>query len=503
MGYFFLFFTHLTLLCIGTYLSFNQENNMGFSSTVTQSPSIKPSFNIGCLFDIPTGTPVLGMRGETITNGGVHPETGVTGEPNCAKTGNSLFQLFTLNERYPESDTTAFDTENTLPKFRLLQSARQCAPSLLYSPEEYEEKKEEWSLDEYSLKRVTLTGLDTYSGSGFWEAFKQYGMEREKNKEQKLTTPFMKSDNTPVEIFAPSFAFIDSISMLQPDNQLAVQVKGDAGSSDRNMESMQGARAKSQMIGEMPRLTARYGLYFFMTVHLGKQFSLDPRQPPKKQLSLLSSDVKMKGVPENFGFLVHNLWYLRSMKPLLNKGTRGPEYPRDASETNDDENVDLQYITCMNIRGKSGQSGVVFDILLSQTEGIQPALTEFHYIKENDRFGLGGNLQNYYLELMPDVKLSRTTVRSKLDESYELRTATRITADLLQIKKYWITLPEGLWCDPKTLYEDIKALGYDWNVLLNTRGYWTFNQYEHPIPFLSTMDLLNMRAGTYKPYWLK
>ena len=59
------------------------------------------------------------------------------------------------------------------------------------------------------------------------------------------------------------------------------------------MESMQGARAKSQMIGEMPRLTARYGLYFFMTVHLGKQFSLDPRQPPKKQLSLLSSDVKM------------------------------------------------------------------------------------------------------------------------------------------------------------------------------------------------------------------
>lgn len=475
---------------------------MGFSSTVVQTPSIKPNFNVGCLFDIPTGDWVIGLKGESIMNGGVHPETGITGEPNCAKTGNSLFQLFTIAERYPEIDVTAIDTENTLPKFRLSQSARQAAPSLLYTEEEFNELSESLHLDEYSLKRVTLTGLDAYSGSEFWEAFKQYGVKREKDKEQKLDTPFMGADKKPIRIYAPSFAFIDSISMLQPDNQLAVQDKGDAGSSDRNMESMQGGRAKSQMIGEMPRLTARYGLYFFMTVHLGKQFNLDPRQPPKKQLSLLSADVKMKGVPENFAFLVHNLWYLRSMKPLLNKGTKGPEYPRDSSETNDDENVDLQYITCMQIRGKSGQSGIVFDMILSQTEGIQPSLTEFHYIKENERFGLGGNLQNYYLELMPDVKLSRTTVRNKLDESYALRTATRITADLLQIKKFCVTIPDGLWCDPKTLYEDIKALGYDWGVLLNTRGYWTFDQYEHPIPFLSTMDLLNMRAGTYKPYWL-
>ena len=55
----------------------------------------------------------------------------------------------------------------------------------------------------------------------------------------------------------------------------------------------------------------------------------------------------------------------------------------------------------------------------------------------------------------------------------------------------------------KELDEDIKKLGYDWNVLLETRGYWTPNQYEHPIPFLSTVDLLKMRVGKYTPYWLK
>ena len=58
-------------------------------------------------------------------------------------------------------------------------------------------------------------------------------------------------------------------------------------------------------------------------------------------------------------------------------------------------------------------------------------------------------------------------------------------------------------CSPKELYEDIKKLGYDWNVLLNTRGYWTIDQYTNPVPYLSTVDLLRMRKGLYEPYWLK
>ena len=58
-------------------------------------------------------------------------------------------------------------------------------------------------------------------------------------------------------------------------------------------------------------------------------------------------------------------------------------------------------------------------------------------------------------------------------------------------------------CTPKELYEDIKKLGYDWNVLLDTRGYWTIDQYTNKVPFLSTVDLLKMRKGLYTPYFLK
>ena len=62
---------------------------------------------------------------------------------------------------------------------------------------------------------------------------------------------------------------------------------------------------------------------------------------------------------------------------------------------------------------------------------------------------------------------------------------------------------EDLMCTPKELYEDIKKLGYDWNELLDTRGYWTLDQYKNKVPFLSTVDLLKMRKGIYKPYFIK
>ncbi len=59
-----------------------------------------------------------------------------------------------------------------------------------------------------------------------------------------------------------------------------------------------------------------------------------------------------------------------------------------------------------------------------------------------------------------------------------------------------------LYCTPQELYDDLKAKGFDWDVLLNTRGYWTYLDDPNPLPFLSTMDLLRMRTGEYFPYWM-
>jgi hypothetical protein len=166
--------------------------------------------------------------------------------------------------------------------------------------------------------------------------------------------------------------------------------------------------------------------------------------------------------------------------------------------------TDLFLVTLVQLRSKTGPSGLIVQQIVSQQEGVLPSLTEFHYVKNNDRFGLGGNVQNYYLELVPEVKLSRTTVRGKLDSNPLLRRAMTVTAEMCQMTYLWHDLEEGLMCTPKELYDDLIKLGYNWNILLNTRGWWTNNNdsSKHELPFISTMDLLRMRKGLYHPYWL-
>ncbi|MOA43358.1 hypothetical protein D3C78_1655000 [compost metagenome] len=48
-------------------------------------------------------------------------------------------------------------------------------------------------------------------------------------------------------------------------------------------------------------------------------------------------------------------------------------------------------------------------------------------------------------------------------------------------------------------------MGYDWEMILTkTRGFWMCEEDEHMSDkkFLSTYDLLRMRVGEYKPYWM-
>lgn len=87
-------------------------------------------------------------------------------------------------------------------------------------------------------------------------------------------------------------------------------------------------------------------------------------------------------------------------------------------------------------------------------------------------------------------------MRKKIKESHQLRTALRLQAEILQMMLLWKNI-EGYWCTPKELYDDIKAMG-DWNILLNTRYWWTFKEEEHLTKRneLTIMDLFMMRKGS-------
>jgi hypothetical protein len=195
-------------------------------------------------------------------------------------------------------------------------------------------------------------------------------------------------------------------------------------------------------------------------------------------------------------------------KALTVQGTEEPLYP---NEYRDDAPNDLQIVMIKFIRNKSGLSGHMLPIVILQSQGVQKSLTEFHSLVMAKRFGMAENGRYYDLDLYPNQKITRMDIRELIDKDPKLCRAIEITSELRQLRLYGVnmrvTFPKGdakrrIWCEPKVLYQWFIDNGYDWDMILSTRGYYTINQYTNKIPMLSTVDLLKIRAGLYYPYFL-
>lgn len=459
---------------------------MDFLESLKPSPTIRPQYNIGCLFDIPVGRYHTGKYGDQILNGGLAYITGICGRGNTFKTVILLFMFLRVLDRIAGSKGFGYDTEMTLVIDRLRELSIHCLNSLL-------------GFDFANNNRVRFTDKTVYNGTEIFEWIKttlgQRGL-----KDKLFKTPFLEKDGNPLEALMPFLVAIDSMSQFSAANVLKIQDDGGIGESNRNVEALRDANAKTQLLMELPTLTARNGLYVLMSAHMGDDLALDPYAPPQKKLAFLRNKLKFKNVPEKFTFLVNNCWHAFNSEVLINQSTKAPEFPRNSDDALRGD-TDLQMVRIMNLRSKSGPTGLPFELIISQSDGIHVGLTEFNYIRSMDRFGIGGHDRSYFIELCPDIGLQRTTIRTKIDENPRLQRALEITSELCQITHLWHDVPAHKLCTPKQLYEDIKAKGYDWNELLDTRGWWTYDDYDHPIPRLTTMDLLNMRIGEYTPYW--
>ncbi len=460
-----------------------------------QLPNIKFSYNLGALFDIPTGKYERGIYNESILNGGLGNITGIVGIGNNFKTSILFFFILTCLSRMKDSAANSYDTEINVNENRIKKMADHI----------HDLNKE----DIIENQRLILTDKTKYFGDEWFEKIKDF-MTEKKNKAKQITvnSPFLSRDKkTLLPMLIPTFSGLDSITKFETNSTFTIQDKNELGDSGANMLYMSEGKDKKRLLSYLPKPIQESNNYFLITAHVGKDIPIDPRAAPVKKLQYLKNNDVLKGVTTDFTFLTTNCWQCQNAAPLYNDTTKGPEYPRD-SEDNMKGDTDLVIVTLTQLRSKVGPSGLIMQIIVSQQEGVLPGLTEFHYIKTNDRYGLEGSLQNYSLSLLPDVNLSRTTVRSKLEDNPMLRRAMTITSEMCQMKYLWHDLPEGLLCTPKELYEGLKAKGYDWNMLLGgTRGWWTYNNDKQPVPFLSTMDLLRMNLKEdhkdyYFPYWL-
>lgn len=456
--------------------------------TLQAIPKVKLAINIGACLDILTGDYFKGRYGESIFNGGLSLMTGVVGHGNSFKSTITNYMMFSAMSKVEDSIANIYDTEVNVSESRL--------GNLATHIEGLEEE------DLIENERLTVTDKTMYNGDQYFDNMKEY-MEN-KHKEAsglKKDTPFLDRDRKGyLPVITPTFSIVDSISEFTTSDVIKMQDDNSLGESGGNTIFMRQGIQKNRFLMELPRLCGISYNFYLMTAHIGSEFNMDPRAPAPKKLQHLSGGIKIKGVPEKFTFLMHNCWHAYGASLLVNQNTKAPEYPADG-EDNTQGDTDLNVVRLRQLRGKFGGSGFTIELVVSQREGLLPTLTEFHFIKTHGRFGLVGNDRNYAICLLPEVKLSRTTVRGKINSDPILRRAINIVSELCQIKMFRKDYQDYV-CSAEELYEDIKKLGYDWDILLNTRGWYCIGKVKNSeLPYLSTMDLLRMRKKEYVPYW--
>lgn len=458
------------------------------------APNVKIMINVGACLDIPTGTYIQGRHGEHILNGGLAPLTGVVGIGNNFKSTFMHYQMLTAMSRMIGSTASTYDTEVNIHEWHLAEMIRRT--------EGFEGE------DVLETGRWVITDKTLYTGDEWYVKQKEFLENKMKYAAKiEVVTPFWNRDKSgPMKMALPTFTEMDSFTEFETSDVIDMQDKNELGESGGNTIHMRQGLAKLRLLMEAPRLNAGSYNYLLMTAHLGKESTMQNAGPagsvPIVKLKHLKNGDKIKGTTDKFTFITHNCWHAYNANPLMAADKNGPEYPRD-SDDKTKLDTDLNTVSVRNLRSKSGPSGMAITLIVSQTEGVLPSLTEFHYIKEMARFGLEGSNVNYALSLYPDCKLGRTTVRSKIDTDPKLRRALNISSEMCQMAEMWHNLDDGLLTTPKQLYDDLKAMGYNWETLLATRGWWTYDNDKHPIPFLSTMDLLRMRMGWYHPYWME
>lgn len=462
--------------------------------TYTVAEANRILYNVGSLLDIPTGKYVRGVKGENILLGGLAAFTAIIGKPNTYKSKVSRHMNLAAADTIASYGTMPYmelyDTEITADLDHLSALSKR-----------YDSFKD---IDIVKDGMWKITDKSRHSGNEWFKMLRDFLIgEKVKNaKAYETVTPFLDKDGNTVKVIYPTLSELDSVSEFATDDIEDIQNKNELGESGGNTIHMRLGLAKTRLMMEIPSLCNRSGHYMTMTAHVGKEIAVSqgPMSFPTKQLPHMKPGEVVKGVSVKFLYLAGVIWETMSSATYNNKDTKGPEYPK-RQDYPDPGSLDLNLVNLKLIRCKTGASGYSVDLVISQTEGVLPSLSEFNYIKDKDSYGLQGSSRNYSLVLYPEVSLSRTTVREKIDSDPVLRRALKITADMLQIKTYFKTLPFEV-PTPEELYAKL-AETYDWKKLLATRDYWTFNQYEHPVPFLSTMDLIEMYHGLYKPYWWK
>lgn len=469
---------------------------MLFKQPYQKAEHLAPMINVGAGLDIITGRWYYGQHDEALLNGGLAQLSGYVGMGNLFKTATMVYKtLVAMYRLHSQSTSAMYETEMNTQGARISDLAS-------FLPD-YD------GVDPLLSERFIVTNRKHYSGDEWYEETKKFlemKIELGKKKEARGKLPFLKlGTNELMEMIIGTMGILDSWTDFVTKDAAKMNDEVELGGKGAETVFMKQGIQKLRLLSELPPLLHKASHYFGMSAQMGSIFNLDQYNPEKKKLSDIQGNIKMKGVTDKFTTNMNSILQFHTREKLVNQKTKLSQFPRDEYDDAQGD-TDLNVIHATELRGKSGPSGIPIRLVVSQRQGIMPAMTEFYNVWNHADSGhwLGGNDQNYFLHLRPDAKLSRTKVRTKIDEDAMLRRALTITMELMQMCRLMPELRnQGLLCTAEELFNGVKEKGFDWDQILgNTRGWWTLNNDEHPVPYLSTLDLMRMRVGKYKPYWM-
>lgn len=470
----------------------NRETSIEISPLVRPMPQINPILDSFC------GVYSKGIYGDNLMSGAGTPLILMAGKGNTFKTAFTLQLMVELFRCYLGSTICVYDTEMTFKWTRIFK----LLATMGYDVEDLLEEG-----------RILLTDKELYTGDAWWDIIKARCDERRaKRAKSGQVTPFLNHGDIPVKVMPYELWFLDSLTEFEAESIEELHDKGSIDDKDQTVDYLKGNLFKARMLKQVQRYLHRGDMRLICSAHVTNQFSMEKFGPDTQQLATIPKDFKFNSVPNGASFLSDNTYFIRHAKPLTNDTTKASEYPVDGYNKLVGD-TDLMELSIINARSKSGPTGHRFNMVASQEYGIIPDLSNYHYLNSRREtgttsvFGFTEKIGHARaLELHPECKMQRTNVRKILDEDPKAVRALQISVEQSIMNDYWFGLNDKYKVTSEELRAKLIEKGYDMDLILGSRRFWTFDHYsdETTAKFgapLSTMDLLEMIHDEYVPWW--
>lgn len=317
--------------------------------------------------------------------------------------------------------------------------------------------------------------------------------KKEHEKEYLTKIPLLDPNTGKnAEVFVPTFYSVDTISNLRDTSEEEMLKTGSSMDDGKaNTIFMKPGRNKTVFTTALNAKCSEMGIYAFWCAHEGEVNEMGSVTPKPKQLGYMRQGYKIKGTGSKFDELTIPLIEVVSAKKLMGSDNASPLYGEPGTTENDQFEIIVQVL-----RGKLNASGISCPFVMSQSKGFLNDLTNYHFLRSNNYYGLVGNKQNHKNALLPDINITRNNIQENFDKNPQLRRAMEILAQLLFLQTKWNIEKIPCGFDINMTPEEMYKLMTEKKLtdrILNSRGYWCADDGAEPDKeYLSVPDIITL-----------